>query len=405
MPCWLHCCCCSPSMMHACLATASASSPHPHSASPLRRSLHQVPPNGLVVYTGTVMTEDGKEKKLNVDFEPFKPINTSLYLCDNKFHTEALNELLEADNKCARAAAAVPPPSPNRNARLLACGPEQQPVPCRASVRKSALVPQPRSRCQHLSVRLPWSAALGSISLTASACRARRCSGLWLCAAQVRLHCHGRQRLPVWHVVWQQPRNPAQGAAAGCFVGTVWSILGHFLRWLVAHASAGAAHVQSSMQRAPSSAPLSFFCRCRWTCRRSTAAAASLRCALRACAWRSVTTTCARWRSWRCRWGSGRGKRGVEHGRWRVVRTSPSRSPCQRKVTRSPGSVGCMSGPARGLLSTRALVWRLSLDDAVTPTPAPRHVSPSPPRSSLSPTTGPMWQAWCWRAPPTSRPS
>lgn len=59
----------------------------------------QVPPNGLVVYTGTIMTDDGKEKKLNIDFEPFKPINTSLYLCDNKFHTEALNELLEADNK------------------------------------------------------------------------------------------------------------------------------------------------------------------------------------------------------------------------------------------------------------------------------------------------------------------
>mmetsp|Transcript_65377 Transcript_65377/g.206590 ORF Transcript_65377/g.206590 Transcript_65377/m.206590 type:complete len:330 (+) Transcript_65377:791-1780(+) len=34
-----------------------------------------------------------------MDFEPFKPINTSLYLCDNKFHTEALNELLECDNK------------------------------------------------------------------------------------------------------------------------------------------------------------------------------------------------------------------------------------------------------------------------------------------------------------------
>ena len=61
----------------------------------------QVPPNGLVVYTGTVATDDGKEKKLNIDFEPFKPINTSLYLCDNKFHTEALNELLESDNKCA----------------------------------------------------------------------------------------------------------------------------------------------------------------------------------------------------------------------------------------------------------------------------------------------------------------
>ena len=61
----------------------------------------QVPPNGLVVYTGTILTDDGKEKKLDIDFEPFKPINTSLYLCDNKFHTEALNELLESDNKCA----------------------------------------------------------------------------------------------------------------------------------------------------------------------------------------------------------------------------------------------------------------------------------------------------------------
>ncbi len=61
-----------------------------------------MPPNGLVVYTGTIMTDDGKEKKVNIDFEPFKPINTSLYLCDNKFHTEALNELLESDNKCVR---------------------------------------------------------------------------------------------------------------------------------------------------------------------------------------------------------------------------------------------------------------------------------------------------------------
>ena len=36
---------------------------------------------------------------MNIDFEPFKPINTSLYLCDNKFHTEALQELLESDDK------------------------------------------------------------------------------------------------------------------------------------------------------------------------------------------------------------------------------------------------------------------------------------------------------------------
>jgi len=59
----------------------------------------KVPTNGLVVYCGTVVTDDGKEKKVNIDFEPFKPINTSLYLCDNKFHVEALNELLESDDK------------------------------------------------------------------------------------------------------------------------------------------------------------------------------------------------------------------------------------------------------------------------------------------------------------------
>lgn len=50
-----------------------------------------VPENGLVVYCGTILTEDGKERKVNIDFEPFKPVNTSLYLCDNKFHTEPLN--------------------------------------------------------------------------------------------------------------------------------------------------------------------------------------------------------------------------------------------------------------------------------------------------------------------------
>ena len=58
---------------------------------------NKCPKNGLVIYCGTVITEDGKERKVNIDFEPFKPINTSLYLCDNKFHTEDLNELLMDD--------------------------------------------------------------------------------------------------------------------------------------------------------------------------------------------------------------------------------------------------------------------------------------------------------------------
>ncbi|KAL4638826.1 hypothetical protein ACB092_03G174800 [Castanea dentata] len=60
---------------------------------------NKVPPNGLVLYTGTIVTEDGKEKKVTIDFEPFRPINASVYLCDNKFHTEVLNELLESDEK------------------------------------------------------------------------------------------------------------------------------------------------------------------------------------------------------------------------------------------------------------------------------------------------------------------
>merc|ERR1719351_232543 len=59
----------------------------------------KVPPNGLVVYCGTIVTDEGKEKKVNIDFEPFKPINSSLYLCDNKFHTEALTALLADDNR------------------------------------------------------------------------------------------------------------------------------------------------------------------------------------------------------------------------------------------------------------------------------------------------------------------
>jgi len=60
---------------------------------------NRTPPNGLVVYCGTVINEDGKEKKVTFDFEPFKSINTSLYLCDNKFHTEDLAELLESDDR------------------------------------------------------------------------------------------------------------------------------------------------------------------------------------------------------------------------------------------------------------------------------------------------------------------
>lgn len=60
---------------------------------------NKTPNNGLVIYCGTIITDDGKEKLVTIDFEPFKPINTSLYLCDNRFHTEDLKDLLESDDK------------------------------------------------------------------------------------------------------------------------------------------------------------------------------------------------------------------------------------------------------------------------------------------------------------------
>ena len=59
---------------------------------------NKTPPNGLVVYCGEIVTKEGKTKKLSIHFEPFKPINKKLYLCDNKFHVEPLTKLLEDDS-------------------------------------------------------------------------------------------------------------------------------------------------------------------------------------------------------------------------------------------------------------------------------------------------------------------
>jgi peptide chain release factor subunit 1 len=63
------------------------------------KTYSRTPPNGLVVFCGEVTTDDGKPKKLTISFEPFKPVSTSMYWCDNRFHCEALAELLEDDEK------------------------------------------------------------------------------------------------------------------------------------------------------------------------------------------------------------------------------------------------------------------------------------------------------------------
>lgn len=59
----------------------------------------KTPKNGLILYCGTIIDEFNKEKKISFQIEPFKPINTSLYLCDNKFHTDILFSLLEEEEK------------------------------------------------------------------------------------------------------------------------------------------------------------------------------------------------------------------------------------------------------------------------------------------------------------------
>ena len=42
---------------------------------------NRVPPNGLVLFVGTILTDEGKEKKVSFDFEPHKPINTYVINC------------------------------------------------------------------------------------------------------------------------------------------------------------------------------------------------------------------------------------------------------------------------------------------------------------------------------------
>jgi len=59
-----------------------------------------IPANGLVIFCGVVMMDDGKsEKKMTWDIEPFKPIITFAYKCQPKFETEPLECLLEDDDK------------------------------------------------------------------------------------------------------------------------------------------------------------------------------------------------------------------------------------------------------------------------------------------------------------------
>ena len=60
---------------------------------------NKIPPNGLIICVGTILNENNKERKITKDFEPIKPINKSLYRCDNKFHIDDLILSLSEEQK------------------------------------------------------------------------------------------------------------------------------------------------------------------------------------------------------------------------------------------------------------------------------------------------------------------
>jgi len=63
------------------------------------KTISKTPKNGLALYVGEILTEDNKEKKVAYAIEPVKPINTSLYMCDSRFHVDSVLALFEDDTK------------------------------------------------------------------------------------------------------------------------------------------------------------------------------------------------------------------------------------------------------------------------------------------------------------------
>ncbi len=63
------------------------------------KTFKTIPKNGVAIYCGIMMMDDGKEKKVSFAIEPFKPLTRFTYLCDSKFHTEALEESIISDEK------------------------------------------------------------------------------------------------------------------------------------------------------------------------------------------------------------------------------------------------------------------------------------------------------------------
>jgi len=58
------------------------------------------PTNGLVLFVGYYETKEGKTKMINYAFEPFSPLQQSLYYCGSGFKTDFLREQISISNQC-----------------------------------------------------------------------------------------------------------------------------------------------------------------------------------------------------------------------------------------------------------------------------------------------------------------
>lgn len=55
----------------------------------------ETPENGLAVFCGMVVDSEGKEKMMSQAIEPPKLLTRGIYMCDNRFHTSLLEEMLQ----------------------------------------------------------------------------------------------------------------------------------------------------------------------------------------------------------------------------------------------------------------------------------------------------------------------
>jgi len=63
------------------------------------KMIRQFPANGVVIYCGVCTEEDGRERKMIELIEPPKPISHFQYLCDSRFHTDPIREMLNTEPK------------------------------------------------------------------------------------------------------------------------------------------------------------------------------------------------------------------------------------------------------------------------------------------------------------------